>query len=36
VLAIGDPHAVLANPEVIEVYLGSTIGRDDPVIEDAT
>jgi branched-chain amino acid transport system ATP-binding protein len=34
VLAIGDPHAVLADPEVIEVYLGSTIGRDDPVVEE--
>jgi branched-chain amino acid transport system ATP-binding protein len=30
VLAIGDPHAVLADPEVIEVYLGSTIAGDDP------
>jgi branched-chain amino acid transport system ATP-binding protein len=36
VLAIGDPHAVLADPEVVEVYLGSTIGRDDPVVEDTT
>jgi branched-chain amino acid transport system ATP-binding protein len=30
VLALGDPHAVLADPEVIEVYLGSTIAGDDP------
>jgi branched-chain amino acid transport system ATP-binding protein len=36
VLAVGDPHAVLADPEVVEVYLGSTIGRDDPVVEEAT
>ena len=36
VLAIGDPHAVLADPEVVEVYLGSTIGRDDPVVEEAS
>jgi branched-chain amino acid transport system ATP-binding protein len=35
VLAVGDPHAVLADPEVVEVYLGSTIGRDDPVVEEA-
>jgi branched-chain amino acid transport system ATP-binding protein len=36
VLAVGDPHAVLADPEVVEVYLGSTIGRDDPVVEEST
>ena len=24
ILAIGDPHDVMASPEVIEVYLGST------------
>ena len=24
ILAIGDPHEVMASPEVIEVYLGST------------
>src|SRR3954453_11037308 len=35
-LAVGAPHAVLADPEVVEVYLGSTIGRDDPVVEDVT
>jgi branched-chain amino acid transport system ATP-binding protein len=33
VLAIGDPHEVLADPEVIEVYLGSTIAGDDPAAE---
>ncbi|GAB3351082.1 ABC transporter ATP-binding protein [Modestobacter lapidis] len=33
VLAVGDPHAVLADPQVVEVYLGSTIGGDDPVVE---
>jgi branched-chain amino acid transport system ATP-binding protein len=33
VLAVGDPHAVLADPQVVEVYLGSTIGADDPVVE---
>jgi branched-chain amino acid transport system ATP-binding protein len=36
VLAIGDPHAVLADSEVVEVYLGSTIGQDDPVLEETT
>jgi branched-chain amino acid transport system ATP-binding protein len=35
VLAVGEPHAVLADPEVVEVYLGSTIGRDDPGVEQA-
>jgi branched-chain amino acid transport system ATP-binding protein len=34
VLAIGEPPSVLADPEVIEVYLGSTIGRDDPAVDD--
>ena len=34
VLAVGDPHEVLADPQVIEVYLGSTIAGDDPVVED--
>ena len=34
VLAVGEPHAVLADPEVVEVYLGSTIGRDDPAAGD--
>jgi branched-chain amino acid transport system ATP-binding protein len=29
VLAVGDPHAVLADPQVVEVYLGSTIAGDD-------
>ena len=24
ILAIGDPHEVMASPEVVEVYLGST------------
>ena len=33
VLAVGDPHAVLNDPQVIEVYLGSTIGADDPAVE---
>jgi branched-chain amino acid transport system ATP-binding protein len=33
VLAVGDPHAVLDDPQVIEVYLGSTIGADDPAVE---
>jgi branched-chain amino acid transport system ATP-binding protein len=35
VLAVGEPHAVLTDPEVVEVYLGSTIGRDDPGVEQA-
>lgn len=35
VLAVGDPHEVLADPQVIEVYLGSTIAGDDPSVEDA-
>ena len=30
VLAVGDPHEVLADPKVVEVYLGSTIAGDDP------
>jgi branched-chain amino acid transport system ATP-binding protein len=34
VLAVGDPHQVLADPQVIEVYLGSTIAGDDPVVEE--
>ncbi|RBY84691.1 ABC transporter ATP-binding protein [Blastococcus sp. TF02A-26] len=34
VLAVGDPHAVLADPQVVEVYLGSTIAGDDPVVEE--
>jgi branched-chain amino acid transport system ATP-binding protein len=34
VLAVGDPHDVLADPQVVEVYLGSTIGADDPVVEE--
>ena len=34
VLAVGDPHAVLSDPQVIEVYLGSTIAGDDPVVEE--
>ncbi|MGY1815497.1 ABC transporter ATP-binding protein [Blastococcus sp. SYSU D00820] len=34
VLAVGDPHAVLADPEVVEVYLGSTIAGDDPAAEE--
>jgi len=33
VLAVGDPHEVLADPQVVEVYLGSTIAGDDPVVE---
>ncbi len=33
VLAVGDPHAVLDDSQVIEVYLGSTIGADDPAVE---
>jgi branched-chain amino acid transport system ATP-binding protein len=33
VLAVGDPHEVLADPQVIEVYLGATIAGDDPVVE---
>jgi len=33
VLAVGDPHEVLADPEVIEVYLGATIAGDDPATE---
>ncbi|MGY1625181.1 ABC transporter ATP-binding protein [Geodermatophilus sp. SYSU D00965] len=35
VLAVGDPHQVLADPQVVEVYLGSTIAGDDPVVEEA-
>jgi branched-chain amino acid transport system ATP-binding protein len=34
VLAVGDPHEVLADPQVVEVYLGSTIAGDDPVVEE--
>ncbi|MCU1621510.1 MAG: Amino acid/amide transporter ATP-binding protein 1, family, partial [Frankiales bacterium] len=34
VLAMGDPHDVLNDPQVIEVYLGSTIGADDPTVEE--
>lgn len=34
VLAVGDPHDVLADPQVVEVYLGSTIAGDDPAVED--
>jgi len=34
VLAVGDPHDVLADPQVVEVYLGATIGADDPVVEE--
>jgi branched-chain amino acid transport system ATP-binding protein len=35
VLAVGDPHEVLADPQVVEVYLGSTIAGDDPAVEEA-
>ena len=27
VLAQGEPHEVIRSPEVVEVYLGSTVGR---------
>ncbi|SDG70687.1 ABC transporter ATP-binding protein [Klenkia brasiliensis] len=30
VLAVGEPRAVLADPRVVEVYLGSTIAGDEP------
>ncbi|SSC24742.1 ABC transporter [Klenkia terrae] len=35
VLAVGDPQAVLADPQVIEVYLGTTMAGDDPGLGDA-
>jgi branched-chain amino acid transport system ATP-binding protein len=35
VLAVGDPHEVLADPQVVEVYLGSTIAGDDPGLEES-
>jgi branched-chain amino acid transport system ATP-binding protein len=33
VLAVGDPHEVLRDPQVVEVYLGSTIAGDDSAVE---